>query len=224
MSDHDRREAGFKQRTRLAAARNRLLDAVDAHGRTDRVPLGSADGRTLAERVTAPRPVPGYERAAMDGYAVRAEDTFGASDRSPSALRLRAGGDPEAADAVAPSEAARVHTGSPLPDGADAVVMIEHAERVGDEVEVFDAVAEGENVGPVGEDVDEGAALFDPGHVLRPSDLGLLKAVGLDEVTVRERPTVEVIPTGEELVQDDPDLGEVIETNGLTVSRLAARW
>ncbi|MFB6303883.1 MAG: molybdopterin molybdotransferase MoeA, partial [Haloferacaceae archaeon] len=224
MSDHDRREAGFKERTRLADARDRLLDAVEPHGRTDRVPLGSADGRTLAERVTAPRPVPGYERAAMDGYAVRAEDTFGASDRSPGVLRLRAGGDPEAADAVAPGEAARVHTGSPLPDGADAVVMVEHAERVGDEVEVFDAVAGGENVGPVGEDVDEGAALFDPGHLLRPSDLGLLKAVGVDEATVRDRPTVGVIPTGEELVQQDPDPGEVIETNGLTVSRLAARW
>jgi molybdopterin molybdotransferase len=224
MTDEDRRHAGFRERTRLAAARDRLLDAVDPHGRTRQAPLGSADGRTLAETVTAPRPVPGYERAAMDGYAVRARDTFGAADRSPAVLRLGAGGDPEAADVVGPEEAARVHTGSPLPDGADAVVMVEHAERVGDEVEVFDAVAGGENVAPVGEDVAAGRTLFEPGHVLRPSDVGLLKAVGVDEVAVRERPTLGVIPTGEELVQGDPDPGEVVETNGLTVSRLGVRW
>ncbi|MFB6281829.1 MAG: gephyrin-like molybdotransferase Glp [Haloferacaceae archaeon] len=224
MTDDDRRDVGFKDRTRLAAARDRLLAAVEPHGRTESVPLGSADGRTLAETVTAARPVPGYERAAMDGYAVRAADTFGASDRSPAALRLRAGGDPGAADAVDPGEAARVHTGSPIPDGADAVVMVEHAERVDDEVEVFDAVAGGENVAPVGEDVEAGRTLFDPGHVLRPSDVGLLKAVGIDEVAVRQRPTVGVVPTGGELVQRDPEPGEVVETNGLTVSRLAVRW
>jgi molybdopterin molybdotransferase len=153
----------------------------------------------------------------MDGYAVRAEDTFGASGRSPAVLR-------EGTDAVAPGEAVRVHTGSDLPDGADAVVMIEETEAVGPEVEVFDAVAEGENVGDVGEDVAEGEKLYEPGHRIRPSDLGLLKSVGVDQVTVYEPPTVGVVPTGEELVQHDPGPGEVIETNGLTVSRLAGRW
>jgi molybdopterin molybdotransferase len=220
MSDHDRRSSGFKRRTRLATARSRLLDAVTPSDRTERVPLGRADGRTLAEAVTAPRPVPGYERAAMDGYAVRAGDTFGASDRSPGVLGLHERDD----EPLPPGAAARVHTGSPLPDGADAVVMVEHAERVGDEVELFDAVAEGENVGPADEDVAAGQRLHGPGHTLRPSDLGLLKAVGIDEVTVRARPTVGVIPTGEELVQRDPEPGEVIETNGLTVSRLVERW
>jgi molybdopterin molybdotransferase len=105
--------------------------------------------------------------------------------------------------------------------------MIEHAQRPrddADEVEVFDAVGEGENVAPVGEDVSEGQSLYDPGHRLRPSDLGLLKSVGVREVTVREPPDVAVIPTGEELVQSDPAPGEVVETNGLTVSRLVERW
>jgi molybdopterin molybdotransferase len=217
MSHDDLERAGFKDRTRVAEALATVLDAVTGHDRTDRVALGRADGRVLAETVTAPTPVPGYDRAAMDGYAVRAEDTFGASGRSPAVLR-------ESADAVAPGEAVRVHTGSDLPDGADAVVMIEETEEVGSEVEVFDAVAEGENVGDVGEDVAEGQELFQPGHRIRPSDLGLLKSVGVDQVTVYEPPTVGVIPTGEELVQRDPNPGEVIETNGLTVSRLADRW
>ena len=214
---HDRRETGFKRRTRVEAALETLLDAVDPHGRTETVPLREADGRVLAEAVDAPVPVPGYDRAAMDGYAVRAEDTFGASDRSPTVLRA-------ASESVAPGEAVRVHTGSALPDGADAVVMIERVEEVGDEVEAFDAVASGENVGFAGEDVSEGQRLYDAGETLRPSDLGLLKSVGLDTVEVADRPTVAVIPTGEELVQSDPEPGEVIETNGLTVSRLVERW
>ncbi|AZH26663.1 molybdopterin molybdotransferase MoeA [Haloplanus aerogenes] len=217
MSHDDLERAGFKDRTRVAEALETVLDAVSGHDRTERVALGRADGRVLAEPVTAPTPVPGYDRAAMDGYAVRAEDTFGATGRSPAILR-------EGEGAVAPGEAVRVHTGSDLPDGADAVVMIEEAEPVGDEVEVFDAVAEGENVGDVGEDVAEGQELYQPGHRIRPSDLGLLKSVGVDQVEVYEPPTVGVIPTGEELVQRDPGPGEVIETNGLTVSQLANRW
>jgi len=223
---HDRRESGFKRRTRVADARSTLLDAVSPHGRTESVPLPSADGRVVAEPVDAPAPVPSYERAAMDGYAVRAEDTFGASSRSPAVLRTAGDGTAEPGDvaAIGPGEAARVHTGSAVPEGADAVLMVEQAETVGDEIEAFDAVAVGENVGEVGEDVAAGQRLFDAGHTLRPSDLGLLKSVGIDSVSVYERPTVAVIPTGEELVQSDPGPGEVIETNGLTVSRLVERW
>jgi molybdopterin molybdotransferase len=221
----DRRSAGFKDRTRVADARRRLLDAATPHERTERLSLVPADGRALAESVTSPRAVPDYDRAAMDGWAVRARDTFGASDRSPGILRV-ADAEPHSVPEtpVDPETAVRVHTGSKLPEGADAVVMIEHAEHVGDDLEVFDAVTDGENVAPVGEDVADGQELFEPGHRLRPSDLGLLKSVGVDRVTTYERPTVGVIPTGEELVQDDPEPGEVIETNGLTVSRLVERW
>ncbi|MGB9964932.1 gephyrin-like molybdotransferase Glp [Halobacterium hubeiense] len=210
MTEHDRHDAGFKERTRVAAARERLLDRVAVHDRTERVPLEDADGRAVAAAVTAERSVPHYRRAAMDGFAVRAEDTFGASDRSPAVLRE--------------DEAERVHTGSAVPEWADAVVMIEQADTASGDVEVFAAVGEGENVAPVGEDVEAGDRLYEPGHRLRPSDLGLLKSVGLREVEVYERPDVAVLPTGEELVQGDPDPGEVVETNGLTVSRLAERW
>ena len=217
---HDRRESGFKRRTRVADARAALLDTAAPHGRVESVPLSAADGRVVAEPIASPAPVPSYDRAAMDGYAVRAEDTFGASSRSPVVLDAA---DP-ASEAIGPREAVRVHTGSALPDGADAVVMIEEVERVGDEIETFDGVAAGENVGDKGEDVADGQRLFDPGHELRPSDLGLLKSVGLSRVQVAAPPTVAVIPTGEELVQADPAPGEVIETNGLTVSRLVDRW
>ncbi|PSQ54962.1 molybdopterin molybdenumtransferase MoeA [Halobacteriales archaeon SW_8_68_21] len=217
---HDRRESGFKRRTRVADARATLLDAVTPHDRRESVPVAAADGRVVAEPIDAPSPVPGYDRAAMDGYAVRASDTFGAGDRSPTVLDAR----PAETESIASGEAARVHTGSAVPEGADAVAMIERIESVGDEVEVFDAVATGENVGEAGEDVAAGQRCFEPGHVLRPSDVGLLRSVGLDEVAVREPADVAVIPTGEELVESNPGPGEVIETNGLTVSRLVERW
>ncbi|MFQ3320638.1 MAG: molybdopterin molybdotransferase, partial [Natronomonas sp.] len=211
----DVRESGFKERTRVANARERLLD-IPPIERTERISLSAADGRTVAEPVDAKRNIPHYARAAMDGWAVRAEDTFGASDRSPAILRP--------GESVGPNTAVRVHTGSELPAGADAVVMVEETEQLNDELEVFDAVAEGENVAPVGEDVDAGQRLYEPGHQLRPSDLGLLKGTGIDTVEAVERPEVAIIPTGEELVQADPDPGEVVETNRFTVSRLAERW
>jgi len=213
---HDRKTAGFKERTRVDAARERLVSALTPLSRTESVPLGEADDRVLATAAVAARPVPHYARAAMDGFAVRAADTFGAGDRSPVVL--------DVADEVGPNRAARVHTGSDLPEGADAVVMVEQVDVRGDRLEVFDAVAGGENVAPVGEDVAEGQHLYDPGHRLRPSDLGLLKSTGEDAVEVFERPTASVIPTGEELVTADPGPGEVVETNGQTVAQYVSRW
>ena len=237
MSDNDIRHAGFKDRVRVASAREALREVVTPHGRTDCLAVGAVDGRVLAESIVADRNVPHYARAAMDGYAVRAADTFGASDRSPQYLVRSETGDPGAA--------VRVHTGSVLPDGTDAVVMIEQveevgtagetvgteaeavgteAETVGTEIEVYDAVTEGENVGAVGEDIEAGRPLFEPGHRLRPSDIGLLRSTGVDEVSVASRPQVAVIPTGEELVEEDPGPGEIVETNGLTVSQYVRRW
>ncbi|MFD1514694.1 gephyrin-like molybdotransferase Glp [Halomarina rubra] len=213
-------DAGFKSVTRVAEARRRLLDVTTPHSRTERLALDEATGRALASEVTAAANVPHYRRAAMDGWAVRAADTFGAGERSPAVLRGEAVG----TDSVSPESAVRVHTGSALPDGANAVVMVEDTDRFGDDVEVFDAVAEGENVAPVGEDVGEGQHLYDAGHRLRPSDLGLLRSTGVETVAVFDRPDVAVIPTGEELVDADPAPGEVIETNGLTVSELVEQW
>ena len=224
MADDARREAGFRDRTRVADARATLLDNATPHDRDDLLPVARTDGRALAAAVDAARDVPGYDRAAVDGWAVRAEDTFGASDRAPETLTVAADGDAEAATSVGHGSAARVHTGSPLPDGADAVMMVEHAERVGDRLELFRALGSGENVGPRGEDVSVGQHLFDAGHRLRPSDLGLLSAAGHTTVRVAARPTAGVVPTGEELVRADPSPGEAVETNALTVASLVSRW
>ncbi|WP_253736418.1 gephyrin-like molybdotransferase Glp [Halohasta salina] len=218
MAD-ERRHSGFKDRTRLSTARQRLLETVAPHDRTEQLPLRMADGRAVGTTVTADDPVPGYDRAAMDGYAVRAADTFGADRHAPALLEPV----PRTAG-VDPGAASRVHTGSELPDGADAVVKIEQVDDKAEQVAVRQPVAAGENVGETGEDVAAGQPLYEPGHRLRPSDLGLLRSVGRWEVEVYEQPTVGVIPTGEELVEADPEPGEVIETNGLTVARQVTRW
>ena len=215
----ERRRSGFKDRTRLSTARQRLLSAVDPHDRTERLPLRLADGRVVATAVTADSPVPGYDRAAMDGYAVRAEDTFRADTHAPAQLESV-----PRTEGVDPGTASRVHTGSELPAGADAVVRIEQVDEEAGEVAVRQPVAAGENVGETGEDVAAGQRLYEPGHRLRPSDLGLLRSVGRWEVDVYKQPTVGVVPTGEELVEADPEPGEVIETNGLTVAHQISRW
>jgi molybdopterin molybdotransferase len=208
--------AGFKRLTRLDDARERLSERLTPTDRTTTRRLEAADGYVLAAATDARRDVPHYERAAMDGFAVRAQDTFGASERSPAILAR--------AETVGPDAGAWVHTGSDLPAGADAVVMVEHTEEVGKEIEVHDPVAEGANVAPVGEDVERGERLYEAGHRLRPSDLGLLKSTGVRNIETYDPPTVGVIPTGEELVQGEPDAGELVETNGLTVSRYVERW
>ena len=215
----ERRRSGFKDRTRLSTARQRLLSAVDPHDRTERLPLRLADGRVVATAVTADSPVPGYDRAAMDGYAVRAEDTFRADTHAPAQLESV-----PRTEGVDPGTASRVHTGSELPAGADAVVRIEQVDEEAGAVAVRQPVAAGENVGETGEDVAAGQRLYEPGHRLRPSDLGLLRSVGRWEVDVYKQPTVGVVPTGEELVEADPEPGEVIETNGLTVAHQISRW
>ena len=219
MSTEDRRQAGFKQRTRLSDAREVVFSAATPHDRTERLRLSVAGGRVVATTLTAATPVPNYKRAAMDGYAVRAADTVGAARDSPVVV--------DALDREAdcrPGGAVPVHTGSEVPPGADAVVKIEETETVGERIEIFTALAAGANVGPVGEDVAADQSLYEPGHRLRPSDLGLLKSVGRTEVPVYQQPTVAVVPTGEELVEADPDPGEIIETNGQTVSQLVDRW
>lgn len=210
-------QGGFTTVTPLSDARETLQSVCDQHGRSETIPVEDARGRTLAEDLTAPRAVPHYDRAAMDGFAVQAPDTFDASTRSP--VRLT-----ERTTAVEPGTAKQVHTGSALPDGANAVVMVENVQRDEDELLVFDAVATGENVAPTGEDVDAGQQLFEAGHRLSAADLALLRATGVTELAVFERPRVSVIPTGEELVTNDPAPGEMVETNGLTVSALVEQW
>lgn len=216
MKHEDIRKRGFKERTSLEEATVALQEITEPHGRVLTKNVPEAAGFVTAAPVTADRDVPHYTRAAMDGWAVNAADTIGASDRSPNIL--------QADSTVSTGNAVPVNTGEELPAGADAVVMKEHVTRTDESLEVYTTVAVGANVGKPGEDVAAGTELLPAGHRLRASDIGLLKSTGCTDVTVVEPPTVAVYPTGNELVQTDPEPGEIIETNGLVVSTLSERW
>lgn len=171
--------------------------------RGEEISLDGACGRVLAESIVSPEPVPHFARSVMDGYAVRARDTFGASESLPALLDVVGEvfmGKP-ASDAVGSNQAVAIPTGGMLPDGADAVVMVEYTSPVDERtIEVFKPVAPGTHIIGPGEDVSLGERLFAEGWTLRPQDLGVLAALGIQTVRVHAVPRVAVLSTGDEVV------------------------
>lgn len=167
------------------------------------VGLHEASGRVLAEAVTAPESVPHFARAVMDGYAVRARDTFGASESLPALLEVAGEVSMGEAAVVAaePGKAVAIPTGGMLPAGADAVVMVEYTYPLDDKtIEVTRPVAPGDHVLGIGEDMRLGEVVLEAGHLLRPQDVGVLAALGVMSVRVHRRPRVAILSTGDEIV------------------------
>ncbi|MEF8837347.1 MAG: gephyrin-like molybdotransferase Glp [Candidatus Bipolaricaulota bacterium] len=212
------KEKGFKSLTRVEEAKKKFFSLLEHLGRIETAPLSESDGRIAGEDVYAPRPAPHYRRAAMDGFAVKASDTFGASESSPNRMKV--------GDAVSPGVAAPVHTGGSVPDEADAVLKIEDTRKTGDDLEVYAPLAPGDNVSPVGEDVNEGDLLIEKGSRIGPSHLGLLRSLGIESLKLSPKPTVAVIPTGEELVSpgEEPGPGEAVQSNGIMIAGCVRRW
>ena len=166
--------------------------------------------------------LPLFARATMDGFAVRAQDTFGASEGLPSLLRLvgevRMG--ERSTATLGPGETIRIATGGMLPEGADAVVMVEYAGTLDTEtLEVYRTVAPWENIVQIGEDVARGKEVMPPGWRLRPQDLGLLAALGHGEVWTHRKPLVAILSTGDEVVpvSAKPGPGQVRDVNGVAL-------
>jgi molybdenum cofactor synthesis domain-containing protein len=181
------------------------------------IELRDALGLVLAEQITAPEPVPPFPNTAMDGYAVRAADTTGAAEGSPVQLRvvgeLAAGHAPTVA--VGPGEAIRIMTGAPMPDGADAIVMVERTERDGDDgVLITLAVDPGLHVRRAGGDLEAGDVVFEPGTVLTAARIGVLATVGARRVRAHPKVRVGVLSTGDELVETGPlEPGKIRDSN-----------
>jgi len=201
-----------------------VVDSLDLGGGTETVPLAEARGRVLAERIDAGIDVPGFDRASLDGYAVRARDTFGADEGDPAALDLvgtvHAGEEP--AVHVGDGDCVEISTGAVMPPGADAMVPVERTDAEDDRIQFRTAVAPGDNVMLAGADVAAGERALGPGTEVTPREIGLLSALGVAEVPVVDRPTVGVISTGDELVrpgeQPHSERGQIHDVNSYTIA------
>jgi molybdopterin molybdotransferase len=202
-------------------ALRKRFDRLDS----EKVRLGDALGRVLFEDVAATCDLPGFDRATMDGFAVCAASTYGASESNPAYLDVVGavvmGQAPDFK--VGPGQAARIATGGMLPEGADSVVMVEHTDNLdANTIEVHRSVAPGQHRVTRDEDVARGQLLFSAGRVLKPQDIGLLAAIGRDVVSVFRRPRVGLIPTGDEVVPlgADPGPGQIRDVNTHTLGAL----
>jgi molybdenum cofactor synthesis domain-containing protein len=193
--------------------------------RTERAALREAAGRVLAAPAISRVDVPPFDRAAMDGYAVVAEDTFGAGPYEPRLLRLvetiYTGQVPTRA--ISRGDCAEIATGAPMPDGADAVVMVEETDKAGsDTIRIMTPVYPRQNVGRRAADISMGQTLLSPGDVLNPSRVGALAATGVDEVEVYARPRIAILSTGNEIVDPGRPLqpGQIYDINQFTLSSI----
>jgi len=192
------------------------------------IDVPSSLGRVLAEDIVAPQPLPDFRRSTVDGYAVLARDTHGASDSLPAYLKLVGEvpmGDAPSFDARS-GQCALIHTGGMLPEGTDAVVMLEYAQRTGsDEIEISRAVAENENVIQIGEDVAQAQTVLTRGSLIRPAEIGGLMALGILKVGVVRKVRVGLISTGDEVIEPgrSPRPGQVRDVNSYTLAALVER-
>jgi len=218
----------------VEAALQRILAAV-ATLDDEEVDATTAAGRVLAEDIAAPFDVPPFPNSAMDGYAVRAADTAGATGDHPVELRVRAdipAGDIGSA-VVRPGEASRIMTGAPLPPGADAVVPVEATDEpwtrtdrpLPGRVRIFRVATPGAHIRQAGEDVRQGQTVLRRGIRLRPQEIGVLAALGWPRVRIVRRPRVAILATGDELVEIDQPLGpgQIHDSNSYVLAALVER-
>lgn len=188
---------------------------------SERVKLLSSLGRVLSENIYSDFDIPGFNRAAMDGYAVVAKDTVHACPDRPVTLKVidEVPAGFKVKSAISSGKAIRIMTGAVLPEGADAVVMVEYTEARGDKVMVFRSVKKGENVSFSGEDVKKGELVLPRGTLIRPQEVGMLAALGKTEVYVTRKPKVAIISTGDELIEPGKTLekGKIYDSNSFSL-------
>jgi len=192
---------------------------------TERLPLDAATGRILAEAISAGLDIPGFARSTMDGYALQAAATFGATESNPGYVNVvgsvAMGEQPDGK--VGPGEAVRIATGGMLPSGADAVMMVEHTESIDDRtIEIYKSVAPGQHVVAKGEDIAKGDTLLKRGQPIRPQEAGLLAALGCETVGVFRKPRVGIVSTGDEVVPVTavPGPGQIRDVNSTTLAAM----
>lgn len=216
----DIRMKGFKKRTHFP----KVFDVIKEHvpcAVTESISIDDCIFRVLAQDINSCADVPPFNRSAVDGYALKAEDTYGASQYNPAELKIigecAAG---EHQRTIKKTEALRIMTGSIIPKGADACVMVEYCEEKDNHVLVSKPVAGGGNICMQGEDIKKGALVFCKGTRISPYAAGILASIGHTKVNVYRKPKVAIIVTGDELVVSKPKEGQIIDSNTYTLSAL----
>ncbi len=200
---------GFRKLIRLDEAINRFVGILEPIKETEKIHIRESLDRVLARDVVAEADIPPFDRAAMDGYAARAEDIYDADPENPKVLRvigISEIGKPFEGK-VSVGEAVYVHTGSKIPIGADVVVPIEYVDVVDDEIFVRKSFAPGDNISRRGEDISKGTKVLRAGRLIAPEDIAIMKALGMRYVEVLRRPRIAVMACGSELVDDPEELG-----------------
>ncbi len=208
---------GFQKLTSVDEALQTFFNTIQIRkSKTIIVPLDQALNRVLAEDIIAKEDLPRFDRSAVDGYAVRAKNTFGASQFKPKILQVTE------EKKVDDAKAKQVWTGNPIPKGADAVIMLENTKRINRKIEVWTPLTPAENVSRKGEDIVKGETAVKAETRLKPQHLGLAAALGFPKVKVSEPPKVAILATGNELVSADeePKEGQVFEVNRLVLSAM----
>ena len=217
----------FASTISLDEARRHLKEAAQPIARIERVSLEQAAGRVAAAEVTSPIDVPPFARSVMDGYAVIATDTAGATRSTPVSLRLidriYTGQMPTVA--VEPGTCAEIATGAPFPDGADSTVMVEETSAAANgRIHIFAAATPGQHVGRRGADIQRGSVVAMAGDLLTPSRIGALAAIGREVVDVFARPRVALLSTGNEVVEPGRTLepGQIFDVNRFTLAAIVS--
>jgi molybdenum cofactor synthesis domain-containing protein len=216
----------FGETISLEEARAIITQSLRPIDRVERVPLDAAHGRVLAQELVASADVPPFSRAAMDGYAVRAVDTAGATPARPAILRciekVFTGQMPSST--VETGQCTEIATGAPMPAGADSVVMVEQTDADGTTVRIFAAADVGQNIGRQGADIKQGQIVMRAGETLNASRVGAIAALGLAEVNVYAQPRVAILSTGNEIVDPGQPLapGHIYDINRFTVAAVVA--
>ncbi|MHA1292514.1 MAG: molybdopterin molybdotransferase MoeA [Promethearchaeota archaeon] len=204
------RKVGFAKLTPLKDALEKLYSYIQLNSTEDIETIKSLN-RILAEDVISNLNIPPFHRSAMDGYALKAKDTFGASPRNPKKIKLI--GSIEIGEishqSIGEREAIRISTGAAIPDGADAVIKIEETEIDKDEITLYNSIAPGKNISKEGEDIEKGTIVLNKGIEIKPEHIALLSSLGIKKITVRKKPRVIVYATGDELIE----VGKPLEKN-----------
>lgn len=214
----------FLSKLMAASEAQKLINSCLEKSRIEEIPLEEANQRVIAQEITSYLNSPPFNRSAMDGYAIVAEDSFGHSENNPFQLKLVGNilAGQKSGHKLKPGEAIKIATGAPIPSGASAVVMEEYTHEESDTITVETSVVPGENISPAGEDFKQGDQVLKDGQLLGPAELAIIASAGYDRVKVCKKPKIAVIITGSELVMPKRDIEgpEVINSNHFTIKSM----